>query len=481
MDNPSILPPPHSLEAEQNVLGCLMADATAWDKAAGLVRCADFFHSAHRVIFAAIEELAGEGRRHDAVLVADYLWNKRQLDEAGGMVYLGQLVGNFVGSANIDAYAGIVHDRAKLRELIRLTHEIGDVAYQPGGLSCREIFAQAEQRLAKIAEGMQQGQRGPVHGKTLLTKVLDNIDRRFTGAERQGLTTGFDGLDTITSGLQQGDLIVLAGRPSMGKTTFAMNVAEHVCGMLQEPVLVFSMEMPGVNIMQRTVAAVGGLPLQKVRNGQLEDEHWPRLTSSTSAIAEWAIHIDDTPALTPADLRTRARRLAGQLGRKLGLVVVDYLQLMRVPGLENNRVAEVSEVSRSLKALAKELECPVIALSQLNRSLEQRRDKRPVMSDLRDSGAIEQDADHIWFIYRDVVYNPDTPMRDLAELIVGKNRNGEANVTVPLRDQLFLSRFVPVAPNEVPAAWNEPAPPPEGNTRKARRTRADYATQAGGE
>ncbi|PQA47952.1 replicative DNA helicase [Amnimonas aquatica] len=415
--------PPHSLEAEQAVLGGLMLDEQSWDRVSDRVVEADFYRRDHRLIFQAISLLAAEGSPRDALTVAETLTRLGELETAGGMAYLGELVRNTPSATNIAAYGDIVRERSVLRQLIRISNEVSDTAFQPQGATAQAILDEAERKIFAIAE-QQQKAGGPQALKPLLAKALDRIDRLFQSDEAiTGLSTGFNDLDDRTSGLQKGDLVIVAARPSMGKTTFAMNLVENAMLRSGLPTLVFSMEMPAEQIVMRMLSSLGRIDQTRVRSGKLEEDDWPRLTSTMTLLAEQKLLVDDTPSLSPNDVRTRARRVAREQG-PLGLIMVDYLQLMRVPGLENNRVNEISEISRSLKALAKEMECPVIALSQLNRSLEQRPNKRPVMSDLRESGAIEQDADVIMFIYRDEVYNPESPDKGTAEIIIGKQRNG---------------------------------------------------------
>jgi len=355
--------------------------------------------------------------------VSETLTRLGELDNAGGLAYLGELVRNTSSATNIAAYGDIVRERSVLRQLIRISNEVSDTAFQPQGATAQDILDQAERKIFAIAEQQQKG-GGPQALRPLLQKALDRIDKLFQSTESiTGLSTGFTDLDDRTSGLQNGDLVIVAARPSMGKTTFAMNLVENAMLRSGKPVLVFSMEMPAEQLVMRMLSSLGRIDQGRVRSGKLEEEDWPRLTSTMTMLSEQKLLIDDSASLSPNDVRTRARRVAREQGG-LGLIMVDYLQLMRVPGLESNRVNEISEISRSLKALAKEMECPVIALSQLNRSLEQRPNKRPVMSDLRESGAIEQDADVIMFIYRDEVYNPESPDKGTAEIIIGKQRNG---------------------------------------------------------
>jgi len=415
--------PPHSLEAEQAVLGGLMLDEQAWDRVSDRVKEEDFYRRDHRLIFQAIVLLVNESNPRDALTVAETLTRLGELDNAGGIAYLGELVRNTSSATNIAAYGDIVRERSVLRQLIRISNEVSDTAFQPQGATAQDILDQAERKIFAIAEQQQKG-GGPQALRPLLQKALERIDKLFQSDEAiTGLSTGFVDLDDRTSGLQNGDLVIVAARPSMGKTTFAMNLVENAMMRSGKPVLVFSMEMPAEQLVMRMLSSLGRIDQGRVRSGKLEEEDWPRLTSTMTLLAEQKLLIDDSASLSPNDVRTRARRVAREQGG-LGLIMVDYLQLMRVPGLESNRVNEISEISRSLKALAKEMECPVIALSQLNRSLEQRPNKRPVMSDLRESGAIEQDADVIMFIYRDEVYNPESPDKGTAEIIIGKQRNG---------------------------------------------------------
>ena len=414
---------PHSIEAEQSVLGGLMLDNNAWDKIADLVVEEDFYRHDHRLIFRAIAELAEKNSPFDVVTLSEQLNKTHQLDNVGGLAYLGTLAKNTPSAANIAAYAKIVRERAVLRQLIQVGNKISESCYQPDGRDSEEILDQAESLVFKIAEQGARGKRDFTPIKDLLVKAVDRIDTLFQQDNPiTGVATGFTDFDDMTSGLQPSDLVIVAGRPSMGKTTFAMNIAEHAALKTQLPVAVFSMEMPGEQLAMRLLSSLGRIDQHKLRTGKLEDEDWPRLTSAVGLLAEAKMFIDDTPGLTPNELRARARRLAREHG--LGLIVIDYLQLMQVHGRSENRTNEISEISRSLKGLAKELNVPVIALSQLNRSLEQRPNKRPVMSDLRESGAIEQDADVITFIYRDEVYNEDSPDKGTAEIIIGKQRNG---------------------------------------------------------
>lgn len=421
--------PPHSIEAERSVLGSLMLDNKSWDKIVDKVSEADFYHQGHRLIFKVLTELSKKNVPFDVLTVADSLKNLLQLDNIGGELYLFELVRNTPSAANITAYAEIVRERSILRQLIGIANDIADTAFNPQGLESNQILDNAEQKIFKIAEQGSRGS-GPRPLTEYVAKASDRIDALYYSNQAiTGTSTGFKDFDEMTSGLQPGDLVIVAGRPSMGKTTFAMNIAENAAIQNKQAVLVFSLEMPGEQLVLRMLSSLGRIDQQKVRNGKLEDDDWTRISSTISMISDAPMFIDDTPALSPAEVRARARRLIREHG-KLGLIVVDYLQLMQVPGYKENRTNEISEISRSLKALAKELSVPVLALSQLNRSLEQRHDRRPVMSDLRESGAIEQDADLIVFIYRDEVYNEDSPDKGKAEIIIAKQRNGPIGKTM---------------------------------------------------
>ncbi len=449
--------PPHSVEAEQAVLGGLMLDNRAWDQVADRVSEADFYRPDHRIIFRAIQALAEREQPFDVVTLAEWLEPRGELENAGGLAYLGMLANETPSAANIRAYADIVRERSILRQLIAVAGEIADAAFHPGERDSRDILDEAERKVFEIAEQRMRGQEGFQPLKRLVKGALEYIDRVIDNNDGvTGVPTGYEDLDQMTSGLQRGDLIIVAGRPSMGKTSFAMNMAEYAAIKKRLPVAVFSMEMPGDHLAIRMLSSIGRVNQQRLRTGRLRDEDWPRLTSAVELLNDVPLYIDDTPALTPTELRARARRLARQHQHEggLGLIMVDYLQLMQASNRGENRATEISEISRSLKALAKELKVPVIALSQLNRSLEQRPNKRPVMSDLRESGAIEQDADVIIFIYRDEVYNEDTPDKGVAEIIIGKQRNGPIG-TVRLTFLGEYTRFENYTPDvyssEVPA------------------------------
>lgn len=419
---------PHSIEAEQSVLGGLMLDNDAWDQVSDIVAEDDFYRHDHRMIFRAVAELGRLTKPFDVITLSEWMQDVGILDKAGGLAYLGALAKNTPSAANIKAYAQIVRERAVLRQLAQAGAEISDSVYNKGARTSEELLDDAERLVFNIADQGARGRRGFSALKDLLVKAVDRIDTLFhLDNPITGVPTGYTDFDDRTSGLQASDLIIVAGRPSMGKTSFAMNIVEHAAIKNKTPVAVFSMEMPGEQLAMRMMSSLGRIDQHRVRTGKLSDDDWPRLTSAVSLLAEAPIFIDDSPALTPNEVRARSRRLAREHG--LGLIVVDYLQLMQVSGTKENRVTEISEISRSLKSLAKELKVPVIALSQLNRSLEQRPNKRPVMSDLRESGAIEQDADLIVFIYRDEVYNEDSPDKGTAEIIISKQRNGPIGTT----------------------------------------------------
>lgn len=415
--------PPYSMEAEQAVLGSLMIDNRAWDRVCDLVSSEDFYRHEHRLIYEAIVSLAERTQPFDVLTITEGLRSQNQLEKVGNETYLYELAHNTPSAANISAYATIVRERSVLRQLISTGTDITDSAFNPEGRDVKDLLDKAEQLVFQIAEQRSRG-TGPVKISELLTRTTEQIDVLYhSDSAITGVSTGFSDFDNMTSGLQKGDMVVIAGRPSMGKTTFAMNIAEHASIKGDKPVIVFSMEMPAEQLTMRMMSSLGRIDQHRVRTGKLRDDDWPRISSAVSILSEAKMYIDDTPALTPMEMRARARRVS-RAHDGLGLIVIDYLQLMRVAGNKENRTNEISEISRSLKALAKELSVPVIALSQLNRGLESRTDKRPVMSDLRESGAIEQDADLIAFIYRDEVYHEDSQEKGIAEIIIRKQRNG---------------------------------------------------------
>ncbi len=436
----SLRVPPHSVQGEQAVLGGLMLDEEAWDRVADLVGSEDFYRREHQLIFSAMAGLAEHNQPLDVVTLAEELERRGELAEVGGMPYLGMLANDTPSASNVGAYARIVREQSVVRQLIKVGNRIADSGYRPEGRKVHQLLDEAENQVFQIAEQQAKGKSGFESINNLLTKTVNKIEELFSSDEAlTGVSTGFNDFDARTSGLQQSDLIIVAGRPSMGKTTFAMNVAENVAIGSGMPVAIFSMEMPGEALTMRMISSLGRINQQAVRSGKLEDDDWPRVTSAVSILSQAKMFIDDTPALTPTEVRARCRRLMKDHGQ-LGLIVLDYLQLMQAPEAGENRTNEISAISRGLKALAKELSVPVIALSQLNRSLEQRPNKRPVMSDLRESGAIEQDADLIVFIYRDEVYNEESPDKGKAEIIIGKQRNGPIG-TVNLTFQGQFTRF----------------------------------------
>jgi replicative DNA helicase len=431
--------PPHSIQAEQSLLGGLMLDNDKWDDIADKVTGDDFYRREHRTLFAAMADLAERDQPLDVVTVAENLEAAGTLEEAGGLSYLGSIANDTPSAANVVAYAGIVRERSLLRQVLSVGTAVQEMVFSPEGRNAADMIGETERRLSAIGETTAAGS-DPTSIKEYLAKFVDSVESAHNNEGVLGLQTGFTDLDKKTGGLKASDLIIVAGRPSMGKTAFAMNVAEQAALKQEKPVLVFSLEMPGDRIAGRMTTSVSRLPHQDVVSGKALDQHGDTWVEAVKALSGSPIILDDTPGLTPTDLRSRARRASRKYG-PFALIVVDYLQLMRVPGIRaDNRNAEVSEISRSLKALAKELDLPVVALSQLNRSVEQRTNKRPIMSDLRDSGAIEQDADLILFMYRDEVYDESSHLRGIAEVVIGKNREGETG-TVYLTSELQRMRF----------------------------------------
>jgi replicative DNA helicase len=417
--------PPHSVEAEQSLLGGLLIDNTAWDRLGGVLTDKDFYRPEHALIYKVIQRLVGDNQPADVITVNEAV-KSEQGGDLVGIDYLNSLAQSTPSAANIKGYADIVRDRSILRRLIEVSDSIVSSAFIPEGRSVRTLLDEAESRILQIGEdGSRKSDYLEI--EPLLRSVVARIDELYNrqgGSDITGIATGFIDLDKQTSGLQKGDLVIIAGRPSMGKTAMALNIAENVALAEGLPVVIFSMEMSGEQLAARLLGSVGRVDQSRMRTGKLQDDEWPRVTDAIARLSNTQILIDETGALSSLELRARARRIARNFGGTLGLVVIDYLQLMSGSGSEN-RATEISEISRSLKSLAKELQCPVVALSQLNRGLEQRPNKRPIMSDLRESGAIEQDADVIMFIYRDEVYHPDTTTdKGVAEIIIGKQRNG---------------------------------------------------------
>lgn len=422
--------PPHSIEAEQSILGSLMRDNNAWERISGHISPSDFYRWEHRLIFKVIVTLIDSNQPADVITVNDQLALLGKSDACGGLKYLNAMAQSMPSAANIRRYAEIVRTRGVVRQLISVANDILEDAYNLRNDDYAGLLDQSEAKILAIAEERSRTTEGPVPLQPLLTAVVEEIDRLHSQdslSDITGVATGFTELDQKTSGLQPGDLVIVAGRPSMGKTAFAMNVGEHVAVTNGLPICVFSMEMGGTQLARRLLGSTGKLNLQNLRTGRLAEHDWPKLTYAIQKLHDAPVYIDETPGLSSMELRSRARRLVRQVG-KLGLIVVDYLQLMSANGAgqnkPENRANEISEITRSLKNLAKELQCPVVALSQLNRTLENRPNKRPMMSDLRESGAIEQDADVIIFLYRDEVYHPDSLDKGTAEAIIGKQRNG---------------------------------------------------------
>lgn len=433
--------PPHNIQAEQSLLGALMLDNDTWEQVADKVCEEDFYRREHRVIFRGIVVLVEDNQPFDIITLAETLEKRELLRDIGGSTYLAEIDRNTVSAANAEHYARIVRFNSVLRQLARAGVDIADLAYTTAGRTEAEILDLAETKVFRIAEQLNRGGGGFQPIRELLIVAMNKIEELHERDEPiTGLPTGFPDFDLKTSGLQPADLVIVAGRPSMGKTSFAMNLAENVAIKTGTGVAIFSMEMPADSLAMRMLSSLGQIDQHRVRTGKLHDEDWPRLTSAVTMLSQVSLHIDDTGGLSPTEVRARVRRLQRELKREdkeLGLIVIDYLQLMQAPTLGENRATEISLISRSLKALAKELHVPVVALSQLNRSLENRPNKRPVMSDLRESGSIEQDADLIAFIYRDEVYHEDSPDKGKAEIIIAKQRNGPTG-TVKLA---FLAQF----------------------------------------
>ena len=443
--------PPNSVEAEQSLLGGLMQDNEAWDKVADIVVAGDFYRKDHRLIFSAIAELAEDGHPCDVVTVSEHLGNRNELNDAGGLEYLAMLTNETPGAANARAYAQILRERSTLRSLINAGNEISGNAFATEGRSASELVDEAERLVFEIAESGARGRVGFQSLKQILPAAVDRIDvLHQSGGDITGIPSGFNEFDKLTAGLQPGDLIIIAGRPSMGKTTLAVNIAENAAIGAKVPTAIYSMEMPSEQLAFRMISSLGRVDQTHLRTGKFPDEDWSRINTAVQLMSDAPIYIDDSPGLSPTEIRARARRLKREAD--LGLIVIDYLQLMQVQGNTENRATEISEISRNLKALAKELRVPIIALSQLNRSVEQRQDKRPVMSDLRESGAIEQDADLIVFIYREEVYQPETPRKGIANISIAKQRNGPIG-DFPLT---FVGRFTKFE-NWVPEAYADEA------------------------
>ncbi|PTU31066.1 replicative DNA helicase [Stenotrophobium rhamnosiphilum] len=434
--SPSPKLPPHSIEAEQSVLGGLMLDNRTWNDLADRINEEDFYRADHQLIFRAIAELCGTNKPCDFITLCEHLRHQGKLEDAGGVPYLGTLANDTPSAANVMAYAEIVRERSVLRTLIAAGGDIAELGFRPDGRGHSELIDVAEQKVFAIRNKSAHASGGYEMMPRLMDMVEERIERMRTNpGSLAGLPTGFDDLDRLTTGFHAGDLVIIAGRPSMGKTSFAMNIAEHVALIEKKGVAVFSMEMPADQLALRVLSSFARIDMGKLRSGELEDRDWDRLTSEGGRVREAPLYIDATGALSPLELRARARRMKQR--HDIQLIIVDYIQLMQVPGTKENRTNEISEISRGLKALAKELEIPVIALSQLNRGVEQRDNKRPRMSDLRESGGIEQDADIVALLYRDEVYNKESPEKGTAEIIIVKQRNGPLDTV----KAAFLGKF----------------------------------------
>lgn len=437
--------PPHSIEAEQSVLGSLMLKPDAWIDVIDILAAIDFYRPEHKIVFEAIDSLWQDNQPIDAVTVAEVLSKKSLLDRIGGAAYLGELVETTPSVANAPAYARIVRDRSTLRQLIRAGQQIAESGFQPDGRDGDDLVEEAERQVFAIAEG-RIADSGPAPITPMLNTAAEELRRLHENkGELPGLPSGFEDLDKMTTGFKDSDLIVIAGRPSMGKTAFAMNIVEYAVVQCNKPSVVFSLEMAAEQLVLRLLSSLARIDQSRMRIGELNDRDWHNFGNEVARLKDRPLYIDDTPALTPGELRARVRRVAREAGG-IGLIMVDYLQLMRIAGSPENRTNEISEISRSLKALAKEMRCPVLALSQLNRDVEKRQNKRPMMADLRDSGAIEQDADLILFIYRDEVYNEDSPDKGVAEINIGKQRNGVTG-TIRLSFLGELTKFESKAPD----------------------------------
>ena len=443
--------PPHSIEAEQSLIGGLLLDNTAWDRVGDAVSEADFYRDDHRRIFMHIRKLVETGRPADVVTVFESIDKSNEIDQTGGLAYLGEIANNTPSAANIRRYAEIVRERAVLRKLVTVGDDISASALSPAGRDVKTLLDLAEQKVFEIAEAGNRNSMGFVSIRPLLGEVVERVQQLYDRDDPSDITgtpTGFTDLDRMTSGLQPGDMIVIAGRPSMGKTAFALNIAEHIGVDIGLPVAIFSLEMSGPQLAMRFLSSVARIDQTKMRSAKLSDEDWDKMTVALGKLHDAPIHIDETGAINSTDLRARARRLHRQCG-KLGLIVIDYLQLMSSTKDGENRATEISEVSRSIKALAKELQVPILALSQLSRKVEERNDKRPLMSDLRESGAIEQDADIILMMYREEYYKPDTQEKGVAEVIIGKHRNGPTGVV----KLTFLGEYTKFVNSATPGSY----------------------------
>lgn len=440
---------PHSIDMEKSVLASLMTLDDSFDKVSDILTKQDFYAKRHQQIFEAIAHLSAVNEPYDVVMVMQWLESQRLLELAGGAEYLGDLLSQSPATLfNLEAYALKVRELSTLRQIISAGNHMLELAFNPKNQDVKEILDIAESEIFAINEqhNRRSKQKGPTKIRDVLGNVMDNLLELKNNPEGLiGLQTPFTELNNKTQGLQAGDLVIVAARPSMGKTTFAMNLIEGVLFNTELPAVVFSMEMPSESITMRLLSSWSAVNQSRLRSGQMNEDEWAKISNAMLHLNSKPLYIDDSTALPPSEVRSRCRRIAKDHGGQLGLIMVDYLQLMKVPNLGDNRVAEISEISRSLKALAREMNCPVVALSQLNRSLETRPNKRPVMSDLRESGAIEQDADLIMFIYRDEVYNTKSDQKGIAEIIIGKQRNGPIG-TIRLAFEGQFTRFRDLTP-----------------------------------
>ncbi|MCP8351941.1 replicative DNA helicase [Candidatus Synchoanobacter obligatus] len=428
--------PPHSIEAERSLLGSMLIDAESLEHVMDVIQPDSFYHKAHSIVYQAILDLAKANKPYDVLMVKAQLEQSQQLEKIGSTTYLFDLANQTTSAVHIKSYAQLVRDRYLLRQLIQFAQKTTESAYNIGNKPVVDLLDESERELFRLGQ-MQDKNDDPVKIDEIIPKVAEKLDALSAmSGTISGTPTGYKDLDQMTAGLQKADLVIVAGRPSMGKTAFAMNIAENISMNSKKAVVVFSLEMPADALVMRLLASLARVDQGKLRTGDICDEGWTKLTSAMGMLSESSLFIDDTPGITPSQMRAKIRRIVRSHG-DVGLIVVDYLQLMRIPELRDNRTLEISEISRMLKTIAKEFETPVIALSQLNRSLEQRQDKRPIMSDLRESGAIEQDADLIAFIYRDEVYNEASDAKGLAEIIIGKQRNGPIGKVV----LTFLGRY----------------------------------------
>lgn len=455
MSNSSRMPP-QSIEAEQSLLGSVMLDASKWDDISEMLSVEDFYRPAHQHIFQAVANLMDANEPCDIITVANQLVLAGQLDAVGGRDYLIALVDDSGDPVNAKAYARIVRDRSLLRRLISTSVDLVDKAFDPGTVDAESLLSEAERAILAISE-QKKDQGGLIGIESIATDALELVEQRFRNqADVTGIPTGFKDMDRMTSGLQNGDLLIVAARPSMGKTAFSMNLVETALLSQEDAVVVFSLEMPAAQLTTRLFSSMGRIDASKLRDGNLQPEDFTKLTGAYTTLKGRKLFIDDTPGLGPSEMKARLRRLSRE-HPKIALIMIDYLQLMQIKGFKEGRTGEISEISRSLKGIAREFNCPVIALSQLNRSVEQRPNKRPMNSDLRESGAIEQDADLIIFLYRDEYYNPDSPDKGTAEIIIGKHRNGETG-SLRLAFQNQYTRFSDLAPDyysEAPAGMGE--------------------------